>query len=276
MELLKIVLDKDFDLNKVYENASKSYKNNKEIVFITMVVTLLILDNDKKRKIYFKPIVSDVIKLFLSIHILAYAFFTFLDYKFPSDENPNLSVKTMYDWIIKPILYNRVDSQFIPNTLFGENFIVVEYTFRLYIAVIVIIKILSIVNEHFNLTNALWEFLLYSFTTLVLVALCLFSLKYLNVLTIICIVPFFFTLLTLSIDRFIMLLHTRTNMNVKMNNHKKIVNYFKDIFFNIECKNKLYSIHVNNNFIFIITSVMFSLNLCYQVYNININEQISG
>uniref|UniRef100_A0A6C0CVF7 Uncharacterized protein n=1 Tax=viral metagenome TaxID=1070528 RepID=A0A6C0CVF7_9ZZZZ len=253
------------------EYASISYEKNKAIMFLTVIITFMILDDDKKRNKLSKLMISQFIKLFVIAYILVYIFFKALAYQFPK-EKANVNLQTVYNWMMKPIAKSFLDENnkfyIIPTTLFGEKFYFIEFTLRMYIAVFVIIKLLQVVREEFNITNPMIEFLLYTFVTLIAIALLLVSYKYILPLTFISLVPLLITLISMTIDRFIILVHTRTSINVNMKTHKNALKLFRDIFFNIKCRKKLYSIHINNNFVFIITSVIFLLNLCYQIYNI--------
>lgn len=251
--------------------ASRSYEKNKEIIFLTAIITFMILDEDKKRNKFEKMIISQFIKLFVTAYVLVYIFFKVLAYHFPK-EKVDVNLNNVFNWMIMPIEKSFLDENkkfyVIPNTLFGEKFYFIEFTLRMYIGVFVIIKLLQMVREEMNITNPMAEFLIYFFATFVMIALLLVSYKYILPLTGISLIPILITLFSITIDRFIILIHTRTSMKVNMKVHRNALKLFRDILFNIKCRNKFYSIHINNNFVFIITSVIFLLNLCYQIYNI--------
>jgi hypothetical protein len=251
--------------------ASISYEKNKEIVFLTAIITFMILDEDKKRNKFAKLIIAQFIKLFVTAYILVYIFFKVLSYQFPK-EKVDVNLNNVFNWMVMPIKKSFLDENkkfyVIPTTLFGEKFYFIEFTLRMYIGVFVIIKLLQLVREELNIMNPMAEFLLYSFVTLIMIALLIVSYQYILPLTAISLIPILIALFSITIDRFIILVHTRTSMKVNMKVHKNALKLFRDIFFNIKCRRKFYSIHINNNFVFIITSVIFLLNLCYQIYNI--------
>src|SRR6056300_411174 len=115
--------------------ASISYDKNREIVFLTAIITFMILDEDKKRNKFAKLIIAQFIKLFVTAYILVYIFFKVLSYQFPK-EKVDVNLNNVFNWMVMPIEKSFLDENkkfyVIPTTLFGEKFYFIEFTLRMY------------------------------------------------------------------------------------------------------------------------------------------------
>lgn len=240
------------------EYASESYFENKEILYIIALITLLILDKDKKRTHFlFDPFIR-FMKVFVLIYISVHVLFMYIQQTYSINGGFDVNLKHTFKWLTYQSPYEYQ---------FDESFRVLENTIRMYICVLIITQFLQIVKDKWKLSDVIIQFFVFSFINIMVVGLFLISLLYIDTSTVICILPLLITTSVLSMDRFIKIIDVKTKLKVNRKTHKSFVNTFKDIIYNIKCKNNSYIMFMNNNFVMTLTSMLFLFNICFQLYN---------
>lgn len=268
MDMIKIIRQQD--IGDLTQYASDSYEANAMIIIFTTIITLLLLDDMRKQKYHMVIFVIRFIKLFIIAYLSVYVLFMGIDNKF--NKQSVVTLNNVFKWMVKPMksYYDKETKKMyiLPIFIFDKRFYMVELGLRMYLASFVVVQFLNIIRHEMNITNPTIEFLVYFVLNVVIIGLVLTSIYYINHKTAYCLIPLSLSLTILTIDRFVLLLHEKTNTTINMKAHKKGVNAFKDIFYNIKCRKNNYGIYLNNNFVFTITSLLFFLNISYQLYNI--------
>ena len=266
MEVVKIANENIPDLMNYSKN---SFAEGKEIFVLTTVMTYLYFENDKKKK-WTEELIVRGIKFLMVIFVCVHPLFIFIG----SKSKKGVSITQTIKWILIPFSEISKDPKtkfylFEQNLLFGEQYKNVESSLRIYIAVLLCLQVMQIIKIKWKRISPLKELAINTIVYVFVLGLMICAVAYVDMVTALAILPIFVTMQILVIDRLLMYIQQNSLYNFDFIVHRGIVDFFKDVFYSVECGKARYSytLNVNTNTMLTFTSIVIFLNICYTLYN---------
>lgn len=267
MEVAKIVNENLSDLIKY---SKESFSEGKEVFLLTMVATYLYFEKDKSSKNEKKKWIEELVVKAITFLMVTFACVHLLFLYIGSSSKPNkvVSINNTIQWMITPFSKISEDQKAI-NLLFGDEYKMLESSLRIYIAVLLCIQGMQLIKSKWKHMSPLKELVFYTVVYAFVLGLMIYAVMYVDMVTALAILPLFITMQILVIDRILIYIQSTSWYTFDIMVHRRIVDFFKDILYSVECGKTRYSysLNVNTNIVLTLTSIIIFLNICYTLYN---------
>lgn len=245
---------------QIFKETYACYKENIDFLVLSTIIAISFFPNSSKVSPYWYAI-SHGIRFVVGIYVCVTLFMRQL---FDKIGYEGFDYFDILRWIFIPFTINVESPYIVSNYLFEETeFQAIEKILRSYIYNLAALQCGSIFKNKFkNKASSLTELSFYIVLCLIVSIYIVYSIVQRNFFPIFMMTPIFLSLVLIILDR---ALFFRRVKKIYIDKHKMIINLIRDVLFSIECKKTPYSIYINTNSIFTITTILFLTTISYKV-----------